>query len=190
MLALQAPLTPRTADGTAPAHILPIPVPEIGIEQTEAQPVPPPVGMPVRVEIPSIGVDANVVTVGLVGNGKLDVPAHPADVGWYELGAFPGQNGNAVLDGHLDIGKTPGVFYHLRDVNVGDVIRVTDHLGTVRGFRVREAHVYPVNAAPMEKIFGEADGKHLNIITCAGVWRKDMNHYDKRLVVFADLIEE
>lgn len=189
MLALQIPLTPSTADGTAPASIIPLSVPEIGIRQTEAQPVPAEVGMPVRMEIPSINVDAPIMPVGLVEDGKMDVPEHPADVGWYKLGPLPGQKGNAVLDGHLDIGQTPGVFFNLKHIQPGDIIRVTDHLGTVRSFRVRESVVYHVNDAPMEKIFGQTGGRHLNIITCAGIWRQNLNHYDKRLVVFTDLIE-
>lgn len=192
VVGLHGPRSSGTADAPSPdaLPIVPIPVPDIGIERIEAQPAEDPIGTPVRVHLPSIGVDAAVVNVGLIEGGKMDVPADPADVGWYELGSLPGQKGNAVLDGHLDIGGEPGVFFRLDRVRPGDLIRVTDHLGAVRSFRVRETAVYDVRDAPMQKIFGDASGRHLNLITCAGTWREDMNHYDKRLVVFSDLIEE
>lgn len=176
---------PDASDAPAPVALS-----AIGIGHIQARPAEQSIGVPVRVEMPSIGVDADIVPVGLIEGDKMDVPEQPEDVGWYKLGALPGQKGNAVLDGHLDIGGMPGVFFRLKNIQPGEMIRVTDHSGTVRSFRVREAVVYDVNDAPMRRIFGEADGRHLNIITCAGVWRKGMNHYDKRLVVYSDLIEE
>lgn len=182
-LVLQIPWAPRTSDGV-------IPVAEIGIAKIEAQPLEELPAVPVRVRIPSVDIDATIVEVGLTGSKKLDVPARAEEVGWYNLGAVPGETGKAVLDGHLDIGGKPGIFWNLKHVKIGDTVEIQDDAGISRTFRVYESAEYHVSNAPMKKIFGTSDKKLLNIITCAGIWREEMNHYDKRRVVFAELIEE
>src|SRR5262245_10467889 len=57
---------------------------------------------PVRVDIPRLGVHAEVVNVG-VRRGSLEAP--PLDramsVGWYRLGPTPGEPGAAVVLGHV-----------------------------------------------------------------------------------------
>lgn len=144
---------------------------------------------PVRVRIPAIAVDMTVDPVGLLPDGKLDTPAEPSHVGWYDRGPLPGATGNAVLDGHYTYGRKPGVFHRLSELRPGDAIYVTGDDGVERAFRVREAGTYHVSNAPLEKIFGSADGKHLNLITCAGTWDHALGHYDSRHVVFADFAE-
>src|SRR5438045_1447791 len=57
---------------------------------------------PVEIRIPSIGVDAQIIPVGKTKSGAMDAPANAVQTGWYALGAWPGQPGNAVIDGHLD----------------------------------------------------------------------------------------
>jgi hypothetical protein len=59
-----------------------------------------PSGLPVRLKIPSIGVDARIKPVGLTADGAMDVPAGPADVAWFDLGPRPGEIGSAVVAGH------------------------------------------------------------------------------------------
>jgi LPXTG-site transpeptidase (sortase) family protein len=168
-----------------------LPLPEVGIAKTEAQKVVTPApAVPVRVAIPAIGVDADLESIGLLPGGKLDVPRQPENAGWYNLGPKPGETGNAVIDAHLDIGRTRGVFWDLRKAKVGDVVYVTDARNQARAFRVAKTAVYPVDQAPMQEIFGTASGKHLNLITCAGVWSKRLNHYDKRLVVYTEELED
>src|SRR5665647_1830768 len=57
------------------------------------------VGVPVRLKIPTINVDATVESVGLTPDGDMDLPKDPDDVAWYEL-ARPGEDGSAVMAGH------------------------------------------------------------------------------------------
>jgi LPXTG-site transpeptidase (sortase) family protein len=145
---------------------------------------------PSSLSIPSIKLTAPVIDIGLLPGGKLDVPADRGILGWYNLGPRPGEQGNSVIDGHLNTKEGDGAFWNLKHVKVGDLVHVSDKNGITKTFRVREMHVYPVADAPMKKIFGYDKNKHLNLITCAGVWRKEFDHYDKRLVVFTDLVED
>ncbi len=41
-------------------------------------------GLPIRLKIPQISVDANIEYVGLTSLGAMDVPAGPVDVAWFE----------------------------------------------------------------------------------------------------------
>lgn len=177
----QAPFAIRRPSRRPIAHAI--------VQKAEAKPAAA-VGVPVRLAIPAIGVDAEVMPLGLLPDGKLDAPANAEDTGWYELGAKPGEKGNAVIDGHLTLGKGDGVFRRLSRVKAGDEIEVRDESGKTRVFAVRETAVYDVDKAPMLDIFGTTDKKRLNLITCAGVWRKDLDHYDKRLIVYTELIKE
>lgn len=179
-LLLQVSWVPQTHDE---------PLAEIAIQVTEAQPIEERIGRPVRLMIPAIGVDAFIEDVGLVENEKLDVPVGRENAGWYELGPLPGKRGSAVIDGHLDIGGKPGVFWDLRRLKTGDEITVIDEFKTSRRFRMRKAEVYPVAQAPMQEIFADKSGIFLNLITCAGTWREELDHYDQRLVVYAERID-
>lgn len=170
---------------TAPSVYIPVveSVQKVEAEMTET------VGIPSRIVIPSIDVDAYVEQLGLLPDGKLDVPKKRENAGWYNLGPRPGEAGNSVIDGHLNTDDGPGVFWDLHKIEVGDIVSVIDEKSVVRMFKVLEKVVYPVNDAPMLDIFGDADGAHLNLITCAGKWNTALDHYEDRLVIYADLVE-
>jgi LPXTG-site transpeptidase (sortase) family protein len=145
-------------------------------------------GIPRRIDIPSVGIAADVLSLGLLLGGKLDAPQKREDTGWYRGSKRPGEAGTAVIDGHLNTAQGPGAFWNLKNVKAGDLIAVTDEHGVTRNFQVRKTAVYPVHQAPMREIFTSTDGTHLNLITCAGKWSLKLDHYDKRLIVFADAV--
>lgn len=150
-----------------------------------------PPGVPVRVAIPSIGVDAPTVEVALAANGAMDVPKQALDAGWYSLGVRPGENGSAVIAGHVDwlYGAT-GAFAKLHQVEPGDAITVEDDEGATTTFVVREIKTYAADADATD-VFVSGDGKaHLNLITCSGSWDAQEKRYKERLVVFADRLTE
>src|SRR6185436_6178865 len=51
-------------------------------------------GLPVRLIIPSINVDAKIIYVGLAPDGSVGVPAGPDEVAWFGLGPRPGASGS------------------------------------------------------------------------------------------------
>lgn len=143
-------------------------------------------GLPIRLEIPKIKVDANIEYMGLTATGDMDVPTNVKDAGWYKYGPHPGDKGNAVIAGHLDGTKgEPGVFIALTKLRPGDSLSIVDNKGQTTDFVVRETRTYNQTAHPSE-VFNASDGAHLNLITCAGAWDITQHRFLNRLVVFAD----
>lgn len=145
-------------------------------------------GVPVRIVIPRLKIDADVEHVGLAPDGSMDVPQRFDTVGWYKLGARPGELGNAVLAGHLDSKTGPAIFWRLKELQPGDEIIVTGDDGKDRHFVVRELENYPYDRAPLERIFGPTESVGLNLITCIGTFDRRAQNYDQRLVVYTTLV--
>lgn len=145
------------------------------------------IGIPVRLKIPIINLDADIENVALMNDGSMAVPEDPMKAGWFELGHRPGEMGSAVIAGHVDWwnGAT-GVFADLRNIRPGDSITVEDENGLDIVFVVREIRVYDA-VADATDVFSLNDGQaHLNLVTCDGKWDKNTGQYSQRLVVFAD----
>src|SRR5713226_5484262 len=149
---------------------------------------------PARLNIPAIHIDAPVMNVGATASGAMDAPTSKAlhsvywtSVFWYDLGAAPGQAGNAVIAGHVDrVGGDPAIFWSLSSMAPGDQISVVTAQGKTLQFVVNRVVNYPANAPSqnvIDAVFGPTSEHHLNLITCSGVWTG--NGYDQRLVVFS-----
>jgi LPXTG-site transpeptidase (sortase) family protein len=148
----------------------------------------PGVGLPVRLKIPRIGVDAAVEDVGLTPDGSMGVPDRLADVAWYKLGPRPGQWGSAVIAGHRSSKEwLPAVFDNLHDLHPGDYLYIEDDKGSTIAFIVRESRIYDPEANA-GAVFSQSDGAHLNLITCDGIWNEAQKSFSKRLVIFADAL--
>ena len=109
-----------------------------------------------------------------------------SNVFWYDVGAAPGQPGNAVIAGHVNrVGGDPAVFWSLGKLQPGDTVSVVTNEGNVINYAVNRVVRYPANYPGQDAInavFGPTTGDHLNLITCSGVWTG--SGYDERLVVF------
>ena len=145
---------------------------------------------PVHLLVPSIKVNAFVEPVGVLANGDLDTPTQNPwyNVGWYRSGTPPGEQGSAVIDGHLDRpGGTPAVFWNLRHIHAGDAVIVIDAQGRSIHFHVTRVAFYQPQAAPLQEIFGNNGGTYLNLITCAGDWIPSERQTTLRQVVYTVL---
>ena len=145
-------------------------------------------GLPVRLKIPVINIDAAVESLGRTSQGDMDVPKGPDDVAWYDLGTLPGESGSAVIAGHYGTWKNGqgSVFNNLNKLNQGDKIYIEEEKGKTITFVVRERRSYDPKA-DASGVFISNDGKsHLNLITCEGSWDKNSKSYSQRLVIFAD----
>lgn len=157
------------------------PVVPVAVAQQES------VGLPVRLKIPEINVDATIEYVGLKANGEMDVPKDPADVAWLQIGNRPGDIGSAVIAGHYGRWKNGegSVFDNLKKLNKGDQLYIEDDKGTTITFVVRENRSYEADA-DASNVFTSSDGKsHLNLVTCQD-WDEVSESYFKRLVIFTD----
>lgn len=148
------------------------------------------VELPKTLTIDALDVKTNIEQVGLDKKGAMGTPKNEQQVGWYKFGPRPGDVGNAVIDGHTDTKTGPAVFYKLHELKKGDAIKIKDESGRLLVFRVKKLVEYDHLDAPLEKIFGAADTRNLNLITCIGTYDQNAGTYDNRLVVFTELDEK
>jgi len=145
------------------------------------------IGLPVRLKIPSINIDAPIEHMGLTSDGAMDVPKDPFNVAWFNLGPRPGEKGSAVIAGHYGWkNNTSAVFDNLYKLIVGDKIYIEDEKGVITTFVVHEIQTYDKDDATLDVFMSDDDKSHLNLITCTGVWNKAEKIYSKRLVVFTN----
>ncbi|MFF2650486.1 class F sortase [Streptomyces sp. NPDC058045] len=144
--------------------------------------------VPLRVRIPSIGVDAPLTGLGLTPQGSLDVPP-PRDrnlAGWYRDGTVPGATGTAVIAGHVDNAQGPAVFYDLGNLRRGARVEVARRDGGTAVFTVDSVAVYDARHFPDRKVYGAAARPELRVITCGGGYSPTTG-YQGNVVVFAHL---
>ncbi len=145
------------------------------------------VGLPKRLTIPALNIDAAVAYVGNASDGSMDISPNQDDVAWYKLGPRPGEIGSAVIAGHY--GSLRGkfsVFSDLSQLKKGDKLQVQDYKERLVTFVVRESRMYNPTADATD-VFNSHDGKiHLNLITCEGAWNNAKESYANRRVVFTD----
>jgi sortase (surface protein transpeptidase) len=141
--------------------------------------------LPARVVIPAIGVDAPIAPVGLEASGIMASPTEGHVVGWYELGARPGERSNAILAGHVDLHQQVGAFFRLRELEPGATIDVDTGLGVAYRYVVSEIRTYPATNAPLAEIFGPTVNPTLTLITCGGQFDPAQRTYLDRVVVRA-----
>lgn len=162
---------------------------------TGAPPAPGPVSLtrsrPVRLDIPRIGVHTRLAELGLARDGTLALPppSASAPAGWYRYLASPGEDGPAVIVGHVDSARDgPAVFYRLGLLGGGDLVDVVRADGVVAHFAVTEVVTVPKARFPSAAVYGPLRYPGLRLITCGGSFDRDSGHYRNNVIVFARLI--
>ncbi|HEV7899105.1 MAG TPA: class F sortase [Planosporangium sp.] len=145
---------------------------------------------PTRITIPRIGVAAEIMSVGLDKDDRVQPPPlEKAKVaGWYGPGPSPGEIGSAVIVGHVDSRTTgPAVFFRLGALVPGDTIQVTRKDGTAARFTVDGVKAYPKTDFPTDLVYGPADKARLRLVTCGGRFDGRDRSYSDNVIVFATL---
>nr|WP_063794160.1 class F sortase [Streptomyces graminilatus] len=141
---------------------------------------------PAEVAVPSVGITAPLMELGLNPDRTVEVP--PADkgmtAGWYTGGAVPGEVGAAVVIGHNDTRFGKAVFHDLRKIEKGADITVTDAAGKARHFTVTATESVAKTAFPTEKVYGPTKERALRLITCDGDF-DEQGHPVDNLIVYA-----
>jgi len=144
---------------------------------------------PVAVSIPALSVAGPLEElVADADTGELAAPADPARAGWYAAGVVPGDQGPAVIGGHVDSRSGPGVFFRLRTLRPGDLIDVTRSDGRTVRFSVIAVALYPKDRFPTEAVYGPTSGPELRLVTCGGAFDRSARSYDDNVVVDAVLV--
>jgi len=143
--------------------------------------------IPVRISIPAIGVNARIVRLGLNPDRTIQVPTNFAETGWFQPGPEPGERGAAVIVGHLDSRQGAAVFYRLRELSVGGLIKVRLEDGRTIRFVARSMIRVPKSRFPTRRVYAQTREPTLRLITCAGKLNWATGHHRDNYIVFATL---
>lgn len=149
-----------------------------------ARPKPDPAaGVPTRIVVPKLHVDAPVVPIGVV-DGVLLPPDNPQVLGWWAQGAKPGVlRGGALITGHT-VHTGGGAFDDLDTLHKGDQVRIRTAKGVI-DYEVTGVTIYRKGrlARDAERVFSQKGPGRLVLITC-----EDWNGsgYDSNAIVFAE----
>jgi hypothetical protein len=144
--------------------------------------------VPIRLDIPSIGVHTALIGLGLNRDGTVAVPPLESDApaGWYGNSAIPGEVGAAVLLGHVDSARDgPAVFFRLGALRRGDGISVLRADGTVARFTVDGVARYPKSSFPTSLVYGPTSYPALRLVTCGGSFDRLHHSYRDNIIVSA-----
>lgn len=140
--------------------------------------------VPERIDIPALRLKAPLMKLGLSDAGDVELPPYekPKTAGWYTGSAVPGDTGAAVIIGHVDTKKAPAVFYRLRDLRAGAVVKVLRSDGKTAQYRVDSVERVPKDSFPARRVYTE-DG--LRLITCGGTFDWARHEYRDNIIVYA-----
>ncbi len=175
--------TPALRPVAAGVAVLPAPTGPIAAPPQSAQPAP--VASPVSLTIPLIGVQTQLITLGLAAGGALQVPSTTSVAGWYTGSPRPGAIGSAIIVGHIDSVDHPGVFFRLSELRRGDDVYVKRADGTTAEFRVTTVQTYLKDHFPTATVYGPTPDAELRLITCGGAFDPATHHYLSNIVVYA-----
>ena len=141
--------------------------------------------------VPSAGIRAAVVQVGLTPDGAMGSPDNPFVVGWFNRSAIPGELGNALLGGHRDYQDRDGnvdvgVCWKLDETRVGDQLIMFDQ-GAERYYVYDIVDIATIRPDSHEavKYLSQTRESVVTLITCSGDFDEDTHSYAERIVVVA-----
>jgi LPXTG-site transpeptidase (sortase) family protein len=144
-----------------------------------------------RLVIEKAKIDAPIVEKGVNEEGVMQAPDNAYDVAWYDFSAHPGSGSNAVFAAHVDyIRVGPAVFWNLKDLEPGDLVRVQLADGTEYTYAVNFKQQFDAATAPVNDIVGPTPKETVTLITCGGTFNSASHQYDKRLVVRAERVAD
>jgi len=166
--------------GTAPQPTAFEPTSTMPAAVARTEPQGPESGLPTRVVVPSVGIDASIDEVGIVEqDGATAWQTAWRAAGHHIDSALPGNPGNVVLTGHVAVADSQNlaVFHDLDQVTTGDIVEV--HSGqAIYRYRIDTVLRVPPDATD---VLRNDHVSRLTLITCTA----DLKD---RLVVVGTLI--
>ncbi|HUZ41761.1 MAG TPA: class F sortase [Acidimicrobiales bacterium] len=191
-----APTTTTTARRTSNTDPTTTSVP-LGTDSRSTHRSPPPTyvagaigrSRPVHLRIPIIGLSLPLSVLTLNKDGTVNVPTNFAEPGWYSGDRAPGQNGSAVILGHVDNFHGPAAFFYLDKLSLGNRVYVTLADGKQLVFAVIGERMYMKTNFPDALVYGARNYPALQLVTCGGIFDPATGHYLSNIVVFTALIK-
>ncbi|MCS5723549.1 class F sortase [Herbiconiux sp. CPCC 203407] len=172
---------PDVPPAPAPAPSVPLSDASLGAAAT-APTVP-----PVRVEVPSLGIDISIAAESVDDTGALALPENPDVASWYRWGPSPwNPEGATVIASHVDsLEYGLGQFARLPDATAGTRISVTAADGRVADFEVQHVDLAEKDGIDWGQVFDREGPARLVLITCGGEFDYDTGHYRSNVIVTA-----
>ncbi len=147
---------------------------------------------PAALVIEKAQIDAEIEVQEIV-DGVMQNPTGPWIVAWYEQTAELGEGGNVVMAGHVDYWNVgPAVFWDVRNLPAGDIIRVVGEDGKNYEYAVQWIERYDTAALTPDviqnDIVGDTGQESLTLITCGGEFDPATGEYNERWVVRANRV--
>lgn len=144
------------------------------------------VSPPVAITIPALEMtDSRLVGLRKNLDGSLQVPEDIQRAGWYSQGPAPGDDGPAVIVGHRDSFRGPGIFGRLDQLVSGDQISVRRADGSIVAFVVQGVETHAKRNFPTEAVYAGDGTPSLRLITCGGEFDAKARSYRDNVIVFA-----
>lgn len=166
---------PATAEQTA-----------VSQEQRAAYTVP--ADQPRYIYIPTLGVNARVMSVGVNSRGSIDTPSNLNDTAWYDGSAKPGQEGQVFIDGHTSFNRhLNAAFNNLPKLKANDQVVIEKGNGERVSYRVVATKTVETGKVDMGEALNPPAGakKGLTLMTCTGTFNYRNQTADKRFIVYA-----
>lgn len=145
--------------------------------------------VPVSLDIPKIKAQSSLISLGLAADGTVALPpvTTPMQASWFNGSPTPGEIGPAVIFGHVDGDKQPGIFFRLHELTRGDLVLVKRADGTTATFQVTKVEEIAKDTFPTDEVYDNTADAELRLITCGGTFDSASGHYLDNLIVFASL---
>lgn len=140
--------------------------------------------VPQSIDIPAIEVEAPLMKLGLTKGGEMELPPYekPKVAGWFTGSAVPGEKGASVIVGHVDTKTAPAVFYKLRQLRKGQLVKVERSDGKVVTYKVDSVEQVHKDRFPLRRVYVD-DG--LKLVTCGGKFDYAKGEYLDNVIVYA-----
>ena len=149
------------------------------------------VSPPVKIEIPAMSIDQDLVGLRVNrADGTLTPPSEWSDIGWWSAGPAPGAPGAAVIAGHVDSETGPAVFAGLGSLKNGAKVVIDRADGSVATYAVYKSEYFDRSHFPSDVVYRETGPTELHLVTCTGRYDHSAHHYSQNYVVFAELIHD
>jgi hypothetical protein len=146
------------------------------------------IARPVRLRIPALHVNSRLIDLDLQKDGAVEVPGSPSLAGWYDRGPRPGQPGPAVVLGHVDSFRGPGIFFSLYRVRPGTLVEVDRSDGSTATFRITKVSRVAKTRFPTDLVYAPTLDPTLRLVTCGGSFDHTRGSYRDNVIAFAAAI--
>ncbi|GAA4879712.1 class F sortase [Serinicoccus chungangensis] len=140
---------------------------------------------PTRLLAPTLGLDVPLDAVGVTGDGLMEIPEDADRAGWYRHGPAPGEDGSAVIAGHVDDREGPGAFLALNSAEQGTPVTIVREDGSRLDYVVTARRTTDKKELPVDDLFDREGEQRLQLITCTGEWSERAGSYTDNLVITA-----